>query len=100
MSSSTESDRRASRPTGISDIDAAAASTVIAKLRHLLRSQDILEHPAVSCELRKLEEQLAAQLTGAAHASGRHRITASLPSAPATLAPAAQLLQPTAASGS
>jgi hypothetical protein len=93
MSSTTKPDPRTGRPTGASDIDAAAASTVIAKLRYLLRCQDILEHPAVTCELHKLEEQLTAQLAGAAHASGRHRVTAPLPSAPATLPPAPQALR-------
>jgi hypothetical protein len=55
--------------------DAAATSSVIATLRRKLRHQNILEHPDVSTELRKLEEQLAAQLSETGRARGRHRVT-------------------------
>jgi hypothetical protein len=51
-----------------SDAEAAAVVTAIAGLRWKLRRQGMLEHPAVLQEMRKLEEQVAAQL---AHPSGR-----------------------------
>jgi hypothetical protein len=75
MSNRTESETRNERPSNAIDSHAAAASRVIAKLRHLLLLQDILEHPAVGGGLRKLDEQLIAQLTG--QAGGRHRLTTS-----------------------
>ncbi len=59
----------------VADADAAATSSVIATLRRKLRHQNILEHPDVGRELRKLEEQLAAQLSEAGRARGRHRVT-------------------------
>jgi hypothetical protein len=74
MTTTTETEPGNDGRTGAIDSDAAAASSVIAKLRHLLLHQDILEHPTVSGELRKLEEQLASQLTGTGPASGRHRV--------------------------
>ena len=57
------------------DCDAAATSNVIAALRRKLRHRDILEHPDVSRELRKLEELLTVQLGDAGRATGRHRMT-------------------------
>lgn len=69
------------------DADAAAASKVIAALRRELRDQDVLEHPAVSRELRKLEEQLTSQLTGTGQAGGRHR----MPTVPLSARHAAEL---------
>ncbi len=76
MSSCTETDPRNDHGgiAAVPDADAAATSRVIATLRRQLRHQDILKHPAVSRELRKLEEQLTAQLTETGQASGRHRV--------------------------
>jgi hypothetical protein len=58
------------------DAEVAAATSAIAALGRRLRRQSTLEHPAVSCELRKLEEQLAAQLDRAGRALGKHRLPA------------------------
>jgi hypothetical protein len=66
------------RQAGI-EADAATTTTAIAVLRARLRHQGTLQHPAVSCELRKLEEQLAAQLEQAERTRGRHRAPASSP---------------------
>jgi len=59
----------------VTDADAAATSSVIATLRRRLRHQNILEHPDVSRELRKLEEQLSTQLNETGRGGGRHRAT-------------------------
>jgi hypothetical protein len=81
MSSGTETNPRydhrgaAAAAAVAADADAAATSSVIATLRRKLRHQDILEHPDVSRELRRLEEQLTAQLTEPGRVSGRHRVT-------------------------
>ena len=56
-------------------VDAAATSEVIAALRRQLRHQGIMEHPDVSRELRKLEEQLAVLMTKTGETGGRHRVT-------------------------
>jgi hypothetical protein len=56
------------------DADATATSSVISTLRQQLRHQAVLEHPAVSSELRKLEEELTAQLVAAGRSPGRHRL--------------------------
>jgi hypothetical protein len=61
------SDRHSSRGD---DYDAAATSSAIAGLRQQLKQQATFDHPAVGRELRKLEEQLAAQFDSG---SGRHR---------------------------
>ena len=66
---------RDDRPAG-TEAEAAAATTAIAGLRWRLRRQGTLEHPAVRRELRKLEEQLAAQLERAERTPGRHRAPA------------------------
>jgi len=58
-------------------VTAVAAATAIAGLRRQLRHQATFEHPAVDRELRKLEEQLAAQFELGCQAPGRHRIFAS-----------------------
>jgi hypothetical protein len=58
------------------DTDAEAATTVtaIAGLRRRLRRPDVLEHPAVQRELRRLDEQITAQLAEKAdRRPGRHR---------------------------
>jgi hypothetical protein len=56
------------------DAEAAAVVTAIAGLRWKLRRQGMLEHPAVQQEMRKLEEQVAAQLAHPPGRSpGRHR---------------------------
>jgi len=56
------------------EAEAAAAVTAIAGLRWRLRRQRTLEHPAVQDELRKLEEQMTAQLPDQAGRNpGRHR---------------------------
>ncbi len=57
--------------------EVAAATSAIAALGRRLRRQSTLENPAVRCELRKLEEQLVAQLDRAERALGRHRLPAS-----------------------
>jgi hypothetical protein len=74
MSSQPEPSPRHDPRRVTADADAAATSKVIAALRRQLRDQDILEHPAVSRELRKLDEQLTAQLTGTGQTGGRHRV--------------------------
>jgi hypothetical protein len=58
------------------DVEASAAATAIAGLRWRLRRQEILEHPKVLGELRKLEDQVADQLAQLDRPSGRHRATA------------------------
>jgi hypothetical protein len=56
------------------ETEAAATVTAIAGLRRRLRRPEMLEHPAVLGELRKLEEQVTAQLADQASRSpGRHR---------------------------
>jgi hypothetical protein len=55
------------------DTDADATTTVIAGLRNRLARTGTLNHPAVRCELRKLEELLLGQLDQAGHKPGRHR---------------------------
>ena len=55
------------------EVEAIATATVIAGLRSRLRKQEILEHPKVVSELRKLEQQLGAQLGYADRNPGRHR---------------------------
>ena len=86
MSIQPETSRRNNSRRVTADAGATAASKVIAALRRQLRDQDILEHPAVSRELRKLEEQLTAQLTGTSQAGGRHRV----PTTPTARHPAGQ----------
>jgi hypothetical protein len=53
--------------------EATATATVIAGLRWRLRRPETIEHPRVRTELRKLEEQVTAQLAHSAEAAGRHR---------------------------
>jgi hypothetical protein len=56
------------------EAEAAATATAIAGLRSRLRRPEILEHPAVMDELRKLDEQVTSQLGDEAGRSpGRHR---------------------------
>jgi len=71
----------AAKPQTDAETEATAASTAIAGLRRRLSHQGVIEHPAVLRELRKLEEQLAAQLDGAGCAQGRHRSPAEAPGA-------------------
>lgn len=59
------------------DPDVAAATTVIAGLRDRLARTETFEHPAVQCELRKLEDLLVSHLGQSAHKPGRHRCPAS-----------------------
>jgi hypothetical protein len=54
-------------------MEASAAATAIAGLCWRLRRQEVLEHPKVLSELRKLEDQVAAQLAEPGRATGRHR---------------------------
>jgi hypothetical protein len=58
------------------EAEATATATVIAGLRWRLRRQETLEHPKVLSELRKLEDQMAAQLDHAGRTPGRHRAVA------------------------
>jgi hypothetical protein len=59
---------------GDTESEAAATATAIAGLRRRLRRPEVLEHPAVMGELRKLDEQVTAQLADQAGSSpGRHR---------------------------
>jgi len=67
---------RSTRP--VADADATATTTVIAGLRDRLAHAGILDHPAVRCELRKLDELLITQLDHAEHNPGRHRIRVSV----------------------
>jgi len=60
------------------DADADATTTEIACLRDRLAGAGILDHPAVRCELRKLDELVISQLDQAGHAPGRHRSPASV----------------------
>jgi hypothetical protein len=54
--------------------EAEATATAIAGLRRRLRRREVLEHPVVMGELRKLEEQVTAHLADQAGSSpGRHR---------------------------
>ncbi len=56
------------------EAEAAATATAIAGLRRRLRRREVLEHPAVLGELRKLEEQVTTHLVDQAGRSpGRHR---------------------------
>jgi hypothetical protein len=74
MSSKTQTGTLSVQRNQSADADAAATSDVISTLRQQLRHREILEHPAVSTELRKLEEQLAAQLMASGRTPGRHRL--------------------------
>ena len=56
-----------------SEQEATVTAQAIAGLRWRLRHQEIIEHPKVRAELRRLEEQVAAQLAHAAEVAGRHR---------------------------
>jgi len=59
------------------EAEATATATAIAGLRWRLRRQGTLEHPAVLRELRKLEEQVTAQLADQIGRNpGRHRHSA------------------------
>jgi hypothetical protein len=53
--------------------DTRAATSVIAELRRLLAAPGMLTHPAIRNELRKLEEQLSAELPCGGRTPGRHR---------------------------
>lgn len=53
--------------------EATATATIIAGLRWRLRRQETIEHPKVRAELRRLEEQVTAQLAPSEEAAGRHR---------------------------
>jgi hypothetical protein len=65
---------RTTKPVADADADAVATTNVIAGLRNRLTLAGTLEHPAVRCELRKLEEFLLVELDQAAgHKPGRHR---------------------------
>jgi hypothetical protein len=56
------------------EAEAVATATAIAGLRRRLRRPEVLAHPAVLGELRKLEEQVTTQLVDQAGRSpGRHR---------------------------
>jgi len=58
--------------------EAAATVTAIAGLRRRLRRPDMLAHPAVQRELRRLDEQITAQLAEkAGRRPGRHRSSGS-----------------------
>lgn len=62
-------DRRAA-----AEAEAAATATAIARLRWRISRPGTLEHPAVMCELDKLEQQVIAQLDRqAGRRPGRHR---------------------------
>jgi hypothetical protein len=62
------------------EADAAATATAIAGLRRRLRRPEMLEHPAVQDELRKLEEQVTTQLVDQAGRNpGRHRSAGAAP---------------------
>ena len=63
----------AASPGTDADADAAATTTAIAGLRNRLSRAGTLGHPAVRCELRKLEELVLSQLDQAGHKPGRHR---------------------------
>jgi hypothetical protein len=58
------------------DAEAAATAAAIAGLRWRLSCQDTLNSPIVLRELRKLDEQVTAQLHEQAEHPGRHRTTA------------------------
>lgn len=64
---------RATKPVVDPDAHAATTTTVIAGLRSRLARAGTLDHPAVRCELRKLEELLLIELDQAGHKPGRHR---------------------------
>ena len=68
---------RANKPAADTTADVSATTTVIAGLRSRLACAGTLNHPAVRCELRKLEELLLSQLDQAGHKPGRHRSPAS-----------------------
>lgn len=55
--------------------EATATAAVIAGLRWRLRRQETIEHPKVRAELRKLEEQVTAQLAHSEETAGRHRVS-------------------------
>jgi hypothetical protein len=58
-------------------MEATATATTITGLRWRLRRQELLEHPQVLSELRKLQDQIEEQLAYADQNPGRHRSTAS-----------------------
>lgn len=60
--------------TPVADTGATATSAAIAELCDRLADSGTLEHPAVRCELRKLEELLITQADYAGHNPGRHRL--------------------------
>lgn len=64
---------RMGKPRPVADADTTATTAVIAGLRDRLARAGTLNHPAVRCELRKLDELLISQLDQAGHAPGRHR---------------------------
>lgn len=64
---------RTTKPAADADAHAAATTTVIAGLRSRLTRAGTLDHPAVRCELRKLEELLLLELDHTEHKPGRHR---------------------------
>jgi hypothetical protein len=64
---------RTTNPGADTDAHVTATTTVIAGLRNRLARAGTLNHPAVRCELRKLEELLLRQLDQAERKPGRHR---------------------------
>jgi hypothetical protein len=61
-------------PGPAAEAEAAATATAIARLRARISRPGTLEHPAVMCELGKLEQQLIAQLDSqVGRRPGRHR---------------------------
>lgn len=71
--SRTTKPTKPARPEADADADATATTTVIAGLRNRLARAGTLDHPAVRCELRKLEELLLLEFDQAGHKPGRHR---------------------------
>jgi hypothetical protein len=64
-------------PGPVAEAEAAATATAIARLRSRISRPGALDHPAVMCELGKLEQQLIAQLDSqVARRPGRHRAPA------------------------
>jgi hypothetical protein len=63
-------------PQTATDAVAIATATAIAGLRWRLQHQEILEHPEVLGELRKLYQQVIDQIEAADPNPGRHRSTA------------------------
>lgn len=61
-------------PGPAAEAEAAATAAAIARLRSRISRPGTLEHPAVMCELAKLEQQLIAQLDSqVGRRPGRHR---------------------------